>query len=320
MRTITKHIPYLLLIILSATALTGCGGSEPTAGSTPTPPPFSSPSGVARPILASSEILTGPDRLVFGLVDTGTESPIREVAAVTIQFFKVNPDGTATKVGDATPIYRSENLPVGVYVVQTNFDKAGTWGLLMDITLPGKDPYQVKSDFEVISDSALPMRGEAVPLSQNDTVGSVQDVGLICSAAPADDMHTLTIAEAVQSGKPTLVLFAAPGFCPSFTCGPDLELAKSLQSKYGDKMNFIHIESPNTIQTHTHEGDVSAEHRQEEGHRGVLRPQVATADEWGLKSEPWLFIVDAQGKLASRFEGGLTIEEVEPAVLNVVNQ
>jgi hypothetical protein len=46
----------------------------------------------------------------------------------------------------------------------------------------------------------------------------------------------------------------------------------------------------------------------------VLRPQVATADEWGLKTEPWLFIVDEDGKLASRFEGGLTIDEVEPAV------
>jgi hypothetical protein len=271
-------------------------------------------------VLASSEILTGPDRLVFGLVDTGTESPISEVAAITIQFFKVNADGTATKVGDATPIYRSENLPVGVYVVQTDFSEPGTWGLLMDITLPGKEPYQVKSDFEVISDSALPMRGEDVPLSENDTAGSVGDVGLICSAAPADGMHDMTIAEAVRSGKPTLILFAAPGFCPSFTCGPDLELAQTLQSKYGDRMNFIHIESPNSIQTHTHEGNVSAEHRQEEGHRGVLRPQVATADEWGLKTEPWLFIVGADGKLASRFEGGLTIEEVEPAVQNVVNQ
>jgi hypothetical protein len=315
MRTKTRGFLYLFVVLFASLALAGCGDSpSASVASTPTPPPFSSNSGIARPVLASSEILTGPDRLVFGLVDSESGNPISDIPSVTIQFFKVNADGSATKTGDATPLYRSENLPVGVYVVQTNFTEAGSWGLLMDINRDGQEPYQVKSDFEVISDSALPMRGEAVPHSLNDTLQSVGDITLICSAVPEDNMHSMTISDAVQSGKPTVVLFAAPGYCPSFTCGPDLELVQTLKSKYGDKINFIHIESPNSIQNHTHTGTVSAEHRQEEGHQGVLRPQVATAEEWGLKTEPWLFVVDKDGKLTSRFEGGLTIDEVEPAV------
>lgn len=316
MKTSRNSLLFILIMIVTGVMLAGCGdaGSPASVAATPTPPPFSTDSGVARPVLASSEVLTGPDRLVFGLVDSGSGNPISDIATINIQFFKVNADGTATKTGDATPLYRSENLPVGVYVVQTNFNEAGAWGVLMDITRPGKETYQVKTDFEVIADSALPMRGEAVPHSTNDTIQSVGDITLICSAVPEDDMHTMTISDAVQSGKPTVILFAAPGYCPSFTCGPDLELLQTLKGKYGDQMNFIHIESPNSIQNHTHTGNVTAAHRQEEGHQGVLMPQVATAEDWGLKSEPWLFVVDKDGKLANRFEGGLTIDEVEPAV------
>src|SRR4028118_297405 len=91
---------------------------------------------------------------------------------------------------------------------------------------------------------------------------------------PHDDMHNMTIAEAAQSGKPTLILFAAPGFCPSFTCGPNLEIAQALEEKYRDKVNFIHIETPNTIQDHRHTLPVEPTHRQNPGHYGILLPDT----------------------------------------------
>jgi hypothetical protein len=125
-------------------------------------------------------------------------------------------------------------------------------------------------------------------------------------------MHTMTIADAVASGKPTVILFAAPGFCPSFTCGPDLELMQKLETKYRDKANFIHIESPNALQDHTHTGPLDPAHRQLPGHQGTYKPQVQTANEWGLKTEPWLFFIDENGTIVDRFEGGLTYDEVEP--------
>lgn len=264
-----------------------------------------------KPALASSELVVGNERFVFGLLDPQSGEPINDAPKVEIQFFKVHDDGTATKVGDATPIFRSENLPAGVYVVRTNFTEPGKWGAIMTITREGQEPYRVRANFDVNADSAVPMIGEAAPKSVNQTVKQ-EKIGDICSAAPADDMHDMTIAEAVESGKPTLILFAAPGFCPSFTCGPDLELVQNLKSKYAGKVNFLHIESPNSIQTHTHEGPVDPNHRQVEGHYGVLKPQVKTAEEWGLATEPWLFLIDKDGKIANRFEGGLTMDEVEP--------
>lgn len=307
-------VSVLLLILLSA-----CGGTETTPSPTQVPTAAQTDPGsrLARPVLASSELVVGPERFVFGIIDPVSNQPIQDVAEVTIQFFKVHEDGSATKVGDATPIFHSENLPKGVYVARTTFNEAGAWGALMTISREGQDPYQVRANFEVLADSTVPMIGEAAPLSKNQTVKDVKDIGLIDSALPHDDMHDMTIADAVSSGKPTIILFAAPGYCPSFTCGPDMELMESLKSQYAEKANFIHIESPNTVQTHTHEA--TPDEPLEAGHQGVAMPQVRTADEWGLVSEPWLFLVDKDGKIFERLEGGLTAEEVGPQVQALIS-
>jgi hypothetical protein len=297
----------------------GCGGeTAPPASSLQSSSPAATPSGVARPVLAVSELVVGPNRFVFGLVDSGTGLPITDVAEVGLQFFKVHADGTATKVGDADVVYQSENLPAGLYVARTEFNEPGKWGAVLNIKRPNLEPYGTRLEFEVLADSTVPMVGELAPRSKNLTKYDVADLSEIDSASPPSDMHDLTIAEAVTSGKPTLVLFAAPGFCPSFTCGPSLEVAQALKAKYGSQANFIHIEAPNTIQNHTHEGPVDPDHFMQEGHQGVAKPQVQTANEWGLRSEPWIFLVDEEGKIADRFEGGLTIDEVEPAFVKLL--
>ncbi len=302
-----------LLVLLAA----GCGDSSAT---TVQGTPASGSGEVAKVVIASSEMVVGEDRFVLGLLDTKSGQPINYVPEVSIQFFKVNSDGTATKTGDATPVYRSENLPAGVYVSRTIFKEAGKWGAIVTIKPQGKDAYPQKLEFDVVAHGSVPLVGDMAPASRNQTVHDpdVGSIGEICSAQPPDDMHDMTIADAVKSGKPTVILIAAPGFCPSFTCGPDLEMVQKLKQKYGSKANFIHVEAPNTIQNHTHTGPVDPNHNQQEGHHGVAKPQVQTAQEWGLKSEPWLFFVDKDGKIADRFEGGLTYDEVEPRLAKIV--
>jgi hypothetical protein len=35
---------------------------------------------------------------------------------------------------------------------------------------------------------------------------------------------------------------------------------------------------------------------------------------WGLQSEPWLFLINSKGVIVGRYEGGLTQEELAPAL------
>jgi hypothetical protein len=46
---------------------------------------------------------------------------------------------------------------------------------------------------------------------------------------------------------------------------------------------------------------------------------VPTVGEWGLPSEPWLFVVDADGRLVEKFEGSITLEEVSPTLARVLS-
>jgi len=44
-------------------------------------------------------------------------------------------------------------------------------------------------------------------------------------------------------------------------------------------------------------------------------PAVAEATtEWQLQTEPWTFIVDAEGRIAARFEGVASAEELRDAI------
>ncbi|MDQ6693748.1 MAG: hypothetical protein M3014_04910 [Chloroflexota bacterium] len=308
----------LLVGLISILLAAGCGTDasvSPTATLSASVP---SDAQQPEPTLASSELVVGPERFVFGLLDPKTHQPINDVPDVSIQFFKVHDDGTATKTGDAQAIFRNKNLPAGVYVVRTDFTEAGKWGALMTISRQGLQPYSTRVSFDVLAKGSVPRKGDPAPPSKNDTEQSMGqskgNLDQICSAQPHDDMHKLTIAEAVKSGKPSLILFAAPGFCPSFTCGPDLEVVQTIESKYRDKANFLHIESPNDIQNQirtTHDPNVS---------KGVDRPQIETAKEWGLHTEPWVFLVDKNGKIFERFEGGLTLDEVQPEFEKLMQQ
>ena len=49
-------------------------------------------------------------------------------------------------------------------------------------------------------------------------------------------------------------------------------------------------------------------------------PLVAALAEWSLPSEPWLFLIDGQGKVVARYEGGIGLTELDPAVKQLVGE
>ena len=114
----------------------------------------------------------------------------------------------------------------------------------------------------------------------------------------------MTIAEAIGTGKPLMVVFSTPAFCETATCGPQLEVVEELKDRYKDRTNFIHVEvydNPAEIQ-----GDLS---------KGRISPILT---EWNLPSEPWTFVVDSGGLVSAKFEGFAPKEELEPALVSVL--
>lgn len=219
--------------------------------------------------------------------------PARD-AGIQEQVVRIKPDGTRT-------IQYNVGEDVGLYSVEMNFDKPGRWGA--EVTVKGGKPELNKKlimMFDVLEKGTIPNIGDQAPPSVNLTAADVSDLTIIdTSPDPSADMHRMTIKDAVTSGKPSIILFAAPGYCTSRVCGPEYEIMKKLYGEYqGKDVNFVHVEfysDPATPQK---------------------RP-VAAANEWNLRSEPWFFVVDAKGKISARFEGPASLQELEQALQKV---
>ena len=106
-------------------------------------------------------------------------------------------------------------------------------------------------------------------------------------------MHDEDLAD-VAGKKPTVLLFATPALCQSRVCGPVVDVAEEVKAEYGDKAAFIHQE-------------IYEDNSIDKG----LRPQV---EAYGLPTEPWLFVLDENGRVSTEIEGAFSADELRHAL------
>ena len=276
---------------------------EPTQAPAPTSP--QEPPSDIQPILATTVLDVGPQRVAFLLA---TSKSLVSDAEVTVTPVYV-PDGA---VGEtlATEFHLWPYGVRGAFATEAVFDRAGQWRL--DIEVSGADASgHTMIDVEVVEDSPVPAVGSIGPLSENKTLAATGDLTKVTTDySPDPDLYQLTIKEAVESPLPAVVVFASPAFCTSPTCGPQVDTVSELKDAYRGQANFIHVEiydNPDEIQ-----GDLD-------------RAQIAvTVDEWGLSALPhwfnesWTFVLDAEGRIQGRFEGFAAYTELEAALSKVL--
>ncbi len=267
--------------------------------------------------LGASEFVVGENRFPFAL--TSVEGEALPYAEVFVDFFVLNgtewefkfslpseykeAEGVTPHIHDDGSVH--DHLDVrGQYVVTgADFRSLGLWRAEFSVaTANGTPPSVGELAFNVLATPMAPGVGEGVPATRNATVHDVDSIEEIDTRVPADDMHELSVADALESDKPFVVVWSTPMFCTSKICGPVLDEAVRVQGRYGEMVNFVHIE-PWDIKTARSEGR--------------LKPTPEFA-EWGLTTEPWVFVVDGAGRVAARFEGLVTQEDMEAALLDVL--
>lgn len=193
-------------------------------------------------------------------------------------------------------------LPKGLNTVTFNFPTVGFWTVICETTSGAKLIGQTYLQVKAPASASTLLPGAHAIASVSPTTANPQGVSPICTRTPPCGMHAITIADAITSGKPTALIFATPEFCQSRNCGPSLDELISVQNTLGTKVNFIHIEVYLNDQTQTIE-------------QQILSP---TMQQWRLQSEPWLFLIDRNGIVQNRYEGGFTASLVEPALRKLV--
>jgi hypothetical protein len=295
--------------IVMALLLSAC-----TATTTPT-----SSSSALTPVFAFTEAVVGPNRLPIGIIRDG--SPLNDPnAQITLRFYNLDVD-KQTPVGSATAIYYGQGLPAAVYVANYDFSVAGNWGVEVSVLLEGMaDPSVAKLQLPVSERAIAPKVGDKAIVAATLTNDTVTDPAYLVSSTTVDKaLYQVSLADALTQQKPIALLFATPGFCRTAVCGPSLTVFRDLQKQYGDKVTFIHSEiyrypfGDSFAQQNTIFQDAMRSGRNltdEERKVGVSDAYFA----WGLMSEPWMFLIDTQGVITARYEGGFTVEELGPVI------
>jgi hypothetical protein len=268
--------------IIFVLLLGACGGVE-TAVTTPTVTPQTINN--FRVVVASDDISYQYPRIPLILQDgndwiTGADKV--EVAAFDLS----EDEPELVWQGEATQ-YNDYEIPY--WVVYPEVDHAGEWGLVVDTFLGGTTA-RLQIVVELVDETHSPAVGELPPASENRTIETEPDLAKLTSGTePNPDLYQQTIAQAMASGKPSVITFATPGFCQTRYCTPVVDSVSAAKEQFGDTANFIHVEV------------------YKEFSPLVLADEMA---EWGLVTEPWTFVLDEDGRIAARLGGPVSPQEL----------
>lgn len=314
----------LVAMLALSVAVPGCGGgSEADNADMPLPPakPEDFPKAQGRtlaelrkqvgdtgPILAPSvsELSPGRNRFGFGLFDRARAQiadaptavyvaragggPARGPFPARYESLAVHPEFLSRSVSEDADAAKL------LYVADIDLPRAGKWDVLgitrLDDRLVAATP--VGLPLVASNDRPSPSVGDLAPRIHTQTLADVGgDIGSIDTRQPPSTMHEVDFADVVGR-KPVIMVLATPALCQSRVCGPVVDVAEQVKSERGEEAAFIHQEI-------FRDNDVS---------KG-FRPQFGA---WRVTTEPWLFAIDRDGRVAARIEGAFSTDELDAAV------
>jgi hypothetical protein len=182
-----------------------------------------------------------------------------------------------------------------IYVTEVRLGEAGKYWLLAEPE-GGKDKVQALGNV-IVADGSEPGIGDPVPMSETPTIASTGGnfAELTTRTPPDEALLEHSVAGSLDAGVPFVVTFSTPKYCSSRTCGPVVDVVEEVSRRFEEtNVRFIHVE--------VYEGNDPAK-----GYNRWMK-------DWGLRTEPWTFVVGRDGKVVERYEGVVSVHELEEAV------
>jgi len=296
----------------------GCGGSDGDAGESGTLPGSgtlqarldSDSAEDSALIFSTSDFAVGENRIGFLLVAKNGKLVQAPTASVLVA-----PRGLGAA---ATRRVQAELVPLGphshprgakphdhggatdLYVANVRFDRPGRYGLVVE---PERGPIQGFGLVDVKRRSASLALGSRAFPSDNPTLADAPAERITTARPPDRELLRYSIEDSLAAGVPFVAVFATPKFCSSRTCGPTVEVVDKVRRQVDatsrfNRARFIHVEV----------------YRENDPSKGVNR----FMREWKLPTEPWVFVVDRKGRIRAKFEGSVSVRELESAVRKVL--
>jgi hypothetical protein len=291
------------LIALTSLLLVGCGGSDESNSTEPGPGAtleelWRMPGDDVAVVPGTANHEPGDVRFTFLVVDA--EGAV--VALPTARVWVANSLDSPPFLEEEAKLERI-GLPGGdeadathIFVATLPLTRPGKYWLLAEPE-GGAEKVQALGNVVVVAEDDAPDVGDAAIASDTPTLSSTGgDTSSLTTRTPPDEsLLRYSIAESLEAKVPFLVTFATPKFCASRTCGPVVDVVEEVSRRFeGENVRFIHVE-------------VFEDNDPAKGFNRWMR-------EWNLPTEPWTFLVGADGKIAARFEGTVSVLELEEAV------
>lgn len=292
-------------VLLSCLLLVGCGGSDGQPSSNDDPEPgatleelWRAPGDDVAVIPGTQNYEPGDVRVSFLVVDA-------EGAVVTLPTARVwvSRDLKEAPFLETKAKLERIGVPGGaeadathIYVASLALPTAGKYWLLAEPT-GGADPVQALGNVVVKKSDAPPDVGDTAFASDTPMISSSGgNASAITTRTPPDEsLLRHSVADSLAAGVPFVVTFSTPKFCSSRTCGPVVDVVEEVQRRLDDdRVRFIHVE-------------VFEDNDPAKGFNRWMQ-------EWNLPTEPWTFLVGADGRIVARFEGTVSVNELETAV------
>jgi hypothetical protein len=182
-----------------------------------------------------------------------------------------------------------------IFVANLDIEKPGTYWVLAEPV--GGTKIQALGNVVVKQKPAAPAVGDRVPASETPTLASTgNDFAKLTTAKEPDPaLYQNSIADALRAHAKSVVVFATPAYCTSRTCGPVVDVVSTVRREHtGSGIRFIHVE-------------IYQDNDPAKGENQWVK-------EWKLPSEPWVFLVGSDGTVLDRFEGTVSVRELDAAV------
>jgi hypothetical protein len=285
-----------------AGAVSGCGGGSDSDAGTAAPPGslkamWRAPGEDVAIVPGSEDFAPGRVRLSFLVVDGRGRVVSRPTARVWLaKGLAQRPFAETTARLERIGVHGGHEADaVEIFVTHLDLASPGKYWLLAEPV--GGRKIQALGNVVVKKQSAAPDVGEEAPASQTPTLASTGgDLDELTTQDPPDrELLRHSVGDSLAAGVPFVVSFATPRYCRTRTCGPVVDVVDVVRRKYeGRGLRFIHVE-------------IYEKNNPALGYNRWVR-------EWGLPTEPYTFLVGADGRIKERFEGTVSVRELAAAV------
>jgi hypothetical protein len=284
--------------VAGAVLLAGCGDDGDGGGAATSTTSGGTPDGNGLALVqffgglpmfaARSEV-----RAPFGVADGEGILPVADTPEVlTVSLL----DATGETVVEPMEVQRhAEGLPRAYFPWRFSVEAPGIYTGRTDLD---GEALEMAIKVDAAGDVEVIKPGDRLPPIETPTSTDPRGVDPICTNEPMCALHDLTVAEALDEGRPIGLLVATPAFCQIAICGPVLDVLLAVADDHPD-VRLLHAE----VYANPHE---------------ELDTKTPVVDELHLTFEPCLVLAGPDGVVVERVDTIYDEDEVGEALTRLV--